>query len=106
MYKRWLAASDRELDGQLRSDRFVRRLSMYVDAMVALRDFLRKAGQPVDLIDRVFDQQVRSMMVLASAPRNYRLTPHDVVYEKGKVHLLHFRGGRGKRSRCSSYTHR
>lgn len=97
VYERWLAASDRELDGELRSDGFVRRLSRYVDAMVALRAILRKAGQPVDLIDRAFDQQVRSMMVLASAPKNYRLTPHDVVYEKGKVRLLHFGGARGKK---------
>jgi polyhydroxyalkanoate synthase len=105
LYERWLAASDSELDGELRSDQFARRLSRYVDAMVALRAILRRAGQPVDQLDRAFDQQVRSMMVLASAPKNYELTPHDTVYENGKVRLLRFRGvgeeekGQGKKEK-------
>jgi polyhydroxyalkanoate synthase len=92
-YNRWLKQMDRELDSELRSDTFTSLLARYVDSLVELRSVFRKAGFPVEYLDRMFDSYVHGMMVLSSIPRGYTLTPFDVVHVRGKSRLLHYRRG-------------
>lgn len=90
-YNRWLKQMDRELDSELRSDNFTSLLARYVDSLVELRSVFRKAGFPVEYLDRMFDSYVHSMMVFSSITRDYTLTPFDVVHVRGKCRLLHYR---------------
>ena len=89
-YEKWLRLMDDEFDRTLRTDDFMSLLSKYVNSLVDLRTIFRKAGYPVDYFDKLFDEQVRRMMVFSSIPKETALTPFDVVHVEGKTRLLHY----------------
>lgn len=94
-YKRWLENVDKELDVGLRSEQFTHALANYTKVLVKLRSDIRKAGYPADYLDRLFDFYVRSYMVLSLFPKEHIMTPFDVVYEREKTKLLHYRAPNG-----------
>jgi polyhydroxyalkanoate synthase len=91
LYNRWLRNVDEQLGIELRSDHFASLLSKYVQLLLQQRSFFRKAGYPVDYMDRLFDWYVRSQLVFSLVPKESHLAPFDVVYRKGKARLLHYR---------------
>jgi polyhydroxyalkanoate synthase len=92
IYYRWLKNSDEELEAELKSEHFTSLLSRYTQLLLEQRSFFRKAGYPVDFLDRLFDWYVRSHLVFSLIPKEAHLAPFDVVYIKGKTRLLHYRG--------------
>ncbi len=91
IYNKWLANVDKELEAELKSEHFTSLLARYTQLLLDQRSIFRKAGYPVDYMDRLFDWSVRSHLVFSLIPKESHLTPHDVVYRKGKVRLLHYR---------------
>jgi polyhydroxyalkanoate synthase len=92
IYNRWLKNADDQLDAELKSEHFASLLSRYTQLLLEQRSFFRKAGYPVDYLDRLFDWYVRSHLVFSLIPKESHLSPFDVVYRKGKTRLLHYRG--------------
>ncbi len=94
IYNKWLKNVDKELEAELKSEHFTSLLSRYTQLLLDQRSIFRKAGYPVDYLDRLFDWYVRSQLVFSLIPKESHLTPHDVIYRKGKVRLLHYRTNR------------
>jgi polyhydroxyalkanoate synthase len=92
IYNKWLKNTDDELEAELKSEQFTSLLSRYTQLLLELRAAFRKAGYPVDYLDRMFDWYVRSHQVFSLIPKESHLAPFDVVYRKGKARLLHYRG--------------
>lgn len=92
IYNKWLKNTDDELEAELKSEQFASLLSRYTQLLLELRTAFRKAGYPIDYLDRLFDWYVRSHLVFSLIPKESHLAPFDVVYRKGKVRLLHYRG--------------
>jgi polyhydroxyalkanoate synthase subunit PhaC len=89
-YDKWLKRMDKEFDIVLRSDEFLSSLSEYISLLVNLRSIYKQAGYPVDYMDWLFDNSVKQMMSLSSIAKRFDSTPHEVLYTKGKVRLLHY----------------
>lgn len=92
IYNRWLKNADEGLEAELKSEHFTLLLSRYTQLLLEQRSFFRKAGYPIDYLDRLFDWYVRSNLVFSLIPKESHLTPFDAVYRKGKTRLLHYRG--------------
>lgn len=91
IYNKWLKNVDEELEAELKSEHFTSLLSRYTRLLLEQRSIFRKAGYPVDYLDRLFDWYVRSHLVFSLIPKESHLAPYDVVYRKGKARLLHYR---------------
>jgi polyhydroxyalkanoate synthase subunit PhaC len=89
-YDRWLKSMDKKFDMVLRSDEFLSSLSEYVSSLVDLHSVYKQAGYPVDYMDWLFDNSVKQMMSLSSIAKRFDSTPHEVLYTRGKVRLLHY----------------
>ena len=46
---------------------------------------------PAQYFDWLFDSYLRNLMIFASVPKYFDLTPFDLEYAKGKTGLLHYR---------------
>lgn len=92
IYNRWLKNADEGLEAELKSEHFTLLLSRYTQLLLEQRSFFRKAGYPIDYLDRLFDWYVRSNLVFSLIPKESHLAPFDAVYRKGKTRLLHYRG--------------
>lgn len=92
IYNRWLKNADEQLEVELKSEHFTSLLSRYTQSLLEQRSFFRKAGYPIDYLDRLFDWYIRSHLVFSLIPKESHLAPFDVVYRKGKTRLLHYRG--------------
>jgi polyhydroxyalkanoate synthase len=92
IYNKWLKNADEQLEVELKSEQFTSLLSRYTQLLLEQRSLFRKAGYPVDYLDRLFDWYVRSHLVFSLIPKESHLSPFDVVYRKGKTRLLHYRG--------------
>ncbi|HEX6027766.1 MAG TPA: alpha/beta fold hydrolase, partial [Nitrososphaeraceae archaeon] len=90
LYDRWLNLIDKEVNRELRSDSFSLLLSRFINSSLDLRSALQRADYPVQYFHWLFDSYLRSLMVFASVPKEFDLTPFDVEYVKGKVRLLHY----------------
>src|SRR5215213_3084686 len=97
-YNAWLKIMDRELDKELKSTSFTSLLSEYIDSVTDLHSLYRRTGFPVDYIDWMFNSYMHNMMSLAisSILKDSKLSPHDIIYLKGKTRLLHYHGIREK----------
>ncbi|HEX7033674.1 MAG TPA: alpha/beta fold hydrolase [Nitrososphaera sp.] len=91
IYNKWLVNVDKELEAELKSEHFTSLLARYTQLLLEQRSIFRKAGYPVDYMDRLFDWYVRSHLVFSLIPKESHLAPHDVVYRKGKARLFHYR---------------
>jgi polyhydroxyalkanoate synthase subunit PhaC len=92
IYNRWLKNADEQLEVELKSEHFASLLLRYTQSLLKQRSFFRKAGYPIDYLDRLFDWYVRSHLVFSLIPKESHLAPFDVIYRKGKTRLLHYRG--------------
>ncbi|HKZ61009.1 MAG TPA: alpha/beta fold hydrolase [Nitrososphaera sp.] len=92
IYNRWLKNADEQLEVELKSEHFASLLSRYTQLLQEQRSFFRKAGYPIEYLDRLFDWYVRSQLVFSLIPKESHLAPFDVLYRKGKARLLHYRG--------------
>jgi polyhydroxyalkanoate synthase len=93
-YNAWLKIMDKEFDKELKSISFMSSLSNYIDSIIDLHSLYRRAGFPVDYIDWMFNSSIQNMMSLATSSilKEYQLSPHDIIYLKGKTRLLHYHG--------------
>jgi polyhydroxyalkanoate synthase subunit PhaC len=55
------------------------------------------AGYPVDYFDQLLDSFKQTFKVPLSISKDLKLAPHDLVYRRGKVRLLHYRQDINKR---------
>lgn len=92
VYNKWLKNADKELEAELKSEQFASLISRYTRLLLEQRLFFRKAGYPIDYLDRLFDWYVRSHLVFSIIPKESHLAPFDAIYRKGKTRLLHYRG--------------
>jgi polyhydroxyalkanoate synthase len=92
IYNRWLKNTDGELERELKSDYFTTLLAQYTKALIDIRANFRELGYAVDVLDRLFDFYVRSIMVFSMIPKESHLAPFDVIHRKGRTRLLHYRG--------------
>ena len=90
LYDRWLNLIDKEVNRELKSESFVSLLSRFINSSLDLRSALRRAGYPAQYFDWLFDSYIRSLMVFASVPKEFDLTPFDIEYVKEKTRLLHY----------------
>jgi hypothetical protein len=91
-YNRWLRNADEELRQELKSDHFVELLSKYTQELLDLRLAFRKAGYPVDYMDRLLGLYKRMQSAFSSQiAKESNLAPFNVAYRKGKSRLLHYR---------------
>ena len=93
-YNAWLKIMDKEFDRELKSISFMSSLSNYIDSIIDLHSLYRRAGFPVDYIDWIFNSYIQNIMSLATSSilKEYQLSPHDIIYLKGKTRLLHYHG--------------
>ncbi len=100
LYKRWLKLTDKELQKELKSEQFLSLLSKYVDSITELHSLYRViAGYPIDYLDRLLGSYRQTVRIPLSISKDFKLTPYDVVYRKGKIRLLHY--GQNTRKRNS-----
>jgi polyhydroxyalkanoate synthase len=91
-YNRWLRNADEELRRELKSDHFVELLSKYTQELLDLRLAFRKAGYPVDYMDRLLGLYKRMQSAFSfQIAKESNLAPFNVAYRKGKSRLLHYR---------------
>jgi polyhydroxyalkanoate synthase len=90
LYDRRLNLIDKEVNRELKSESFVSLLSRFMNSSLDLRAALRRAGYPAQYFDWLFDSYIRNLMVFASVPKEFDLTPFDIEYVKGKTRLLHY----------------
>jgi polyhydroxyalkanoate synthase len=90
LYDRWLNLIDKEVNRELRSDSFLSLLSRFINSSLDLRSALQRADYPAQYFHWLFDSYLRILMVFASVPKEFDLTPFDVEYVKGKTRLLHY----------------
>jgi polyhydroxyalkanoate synthase len=83
---------DKEFDKELKSISFMSSLSKYIDSVIDLHSLYRRIGFPVDYVDWMFNSYIQNMMSLATSSilKEYQLSPHDIIYLKGKTRLLHY----------------
>ena len=93
-YNAWLNTMDKEFDKELKSISFMSLLSKYIDSIIDLHSLYRRTGFPVDYVDWMFNSYIQNMMslVTSSILKEYQLSPHDIIYLKGKTRLLHYHG--------------
>jgi polyhydroxyalkanoate synthase len=91
VYNEWLKLADMELAIELRSAGFTSALSRYIDSLVELYSMYRSAGFPVDYFDWLFDLYFHNLSFFSSMAKEQKLSSHDVIFEKGKARLLHYR---------------
>lgn len=91
-YSSWLRNVDDELKNELKSDSFAELLSKYIQDLLNLRSEFKKAGYPMDYLDRLFElfKQGQSAFFFQTAKES-NLAPFDVAYRKDKSRLLHYR---------------
>jgi polyhydroxyalkanoate synthase subunit PhaC len=91
-YNAWLNTMDKEFDKELKSISFMSSLSKYIDSVIDLHSLYRRVGFPVDYVDWMFNSYIQNMMSLATSSilKEYQLSPHDIIYLKGKTRLLHY----------------
>ena len=91
-YSAWLNTMDKEFDKELKSISFMSSLSKYIDSVIDLHSLYRRIGFPVDYVDWMFNSYIQNMMSLATSSilKEYQLSPHDIIYLKGKTRLLHY----------------
>jgi polyhydroxyalkanoate synthase len=91
-YNAWLNTMDKEFDKELKSISFMSLLSKYIDSVIDLHSLYRRTGFPVDYVDWMFNSYIQNMMSLATSSilKEYQLSPHDIIYLKGKTRLLHY----------------
>ncbi|HKG89148.1 MAG TPA: hypothetical protein VKA95_12555, partial [Nitrososphaeraceae archaeon] len=91
-YNAWLNTMDKEFDKELKSISFMSSLSKYIDSVIDLHSLYRRIGFPVDYVDWMFNSYIQNMMSLATSSilKEYQLSPHDIIYLKGKTRLLHY----------------
>src|SRR5918995_6214007 len=97
-YNAWLKIMDREFDKELKSMSFTSLLSKYIDSVTDLHSLYRRIGFPVGYFDWMFNSYIQNMMSLATSSilKESKLSPHDIIYLKGKTRLLHYHGIREK----------
>ena len=97
-YNAWLKIMDREFNKELKSISFTSLLSKYIDSVTDLHSLYRRIGFPVGYIDWMFKSYIQNMMSLATSSilKESKLSPHDIIYLKGKTRLLHYHGIREK----------
>ena len=97
-YNAWLKIMDREFDKELKSISFTSLLSKYIDSVTDLHSLYRRIGFPVDYFDWMFNSYIQNIMSLATSSilKESKLSPHDIIYLKGKTRLLHYHSIRGK----------
>ena len=93
-YNAWLKTMDKEFDKELKSISFTSLLSKYIDSIVDLHSLYKRIGFPMDYLDWMFNSYIQNMMSLAtlSILKESKLSPHDIIYLKGKTRLLHYHG--------------
>lgn len=91
LYELMIKKIDKELDIKLRSDDFVFLLSKFVNSFMDLRSIFKSHGYPVEYFDKIFDNYIQNTMILSSIPKEFDLTPFDVVHTSGRTHLLHYK---------------
>ncbi|HEX6029739.1 MAG TPA: hypothetical protein VFY64_11930, partial [Nitrososphaeraceae archaeon] len=91
-YNAWLKIMDREFDKELKSISFTSLLSKYIDSVTDLHSLYRRIGFPVDYFDWMFNSYIQNIMSLATSSilKESKLSPHDIIYLKGKTRLLHY----------------
>jgi polyhydroxyalkanoate synthase subunit PhaC len=97
LYKTWIKCADKELRKELKSEEFLSLLSKYTHSFIKLHSSYRMAGYPVDYFDQLLDSFKQTFRIPLSISKDFKLAPHDVVYRKGKVRLLHYRQDINKR---------
>ena len=93
-YNAWLKIMDKEFDKELKSISFTSLLSKYIDSIVDLHSLYKRIGFPMDYLDWMFNSYIQNMMSLATSSilKESKLSPHDIIYLKGKTRLLHYHG--------------
>ncbi|MEM4285192.1 MAG: alpha/beta fold hydrolase [Candidatus Nitrosocaldus sp.] len=102
-YMRMLNIMDVMLDEELKSERFAHMLTDYLGSWLSIHAMLRMVYPVKDydiILEDVFAEQFRSYTRMLSFMLSTQDLPvdassYDVVYSKGKVRLLHYRGGKG-----------
>lgn len=102
-YMRMLNIMDAMLDEELKSERFAHLLTDYLDSWLSIHAML-KMIYPVKhydiILEDILAEQFRSYtrmlsFILSTHDLPIDASGYDVVYSKGKVRLLHYRGGKG-----------
>ncbi|MEO9364676.1 MULTISPECIES: alpha/beta fold hydrolase [Candidatus Nitrosocaldus] len=102
-YMRMLNIMDAMLDEELKSERFAHLLTDYLDSWLSIHAMLKRI-YPVRhydiMLEDILAEQFRSYTRMLSFMLSTQNLPidasgYDVVYIKGKVRLLHYRGGKG-----------
>ena len=75
LYDRWLNLIDKKVNRELRSDSFLSLLSRVINSSLDLRSAFKRADYPAQYIHWLFDSNLRSLMVFASVPKEFDLTP-------------------------------
>jgi polyhydroxyalkanoate synthase subunit PhaC len=86
----WIKLTDRKLQKELKSEQFLSFLSKYIDSLVELHSAYRVAGYPIDYFDLLLDSYKQTIRVPLSISKDLKLAPHNVLYRKGRVRLLHY----------------
>jgi polyhydroxyalkanoate synthase len=97
LYKTWIKYTDKELRKELKSEDFLSLLSKYTHSLIELHSSYRVAGYPVDYFDQLLDSFKQTFRIPLSISKHFKLAPHDIVYRRGKVRLLHYRQDVNKR---------
>lgn len=101
-YMRLLNIMDAMLDEELKSERFAHLLTDYLDSWLSIHAILKRI-YPVkhydiileDILAEQFRSYTRMLSFILSTHLPIDASGYDVVYSKGKVRLLHYRGGKG-----------
>jgi polyhydroxyalkanoate synthase len=97
LYKTWIKYTNKELRKELKSEEFLSLLSEYTHSFIELHSSYRVAGYPVDYFDQLLDSFKQTFRIPLSISKDFKLAPHDIVYRRGKVRLLHYRQDINKR---------
>jgi polyhydroxyalkanoate synthase len=91
-YNDFVSELDREFDHQLRKSHFTETLASYMDSFVDVRKQMRKSGMPVEYFDVMSYEAKKNLLnsAVLMLEKNKYATPSEVVYQRGKIRLLHY----------------
>jgi len=94
LYDGWLYEVDAELEKDLVKDNFIQILLECIKSFLDLRAIYRKLGIPVESLEHMvynFKKIYLESLSLIYLHKNFYFTQHDIIFQKGKVRLLHYK---------------
>lgn len=91
-YDNLVSKLDIEFTQQLKTDHFTKLLSSYIDSFIDVRECLRSTGIPIESYEILSYETKKNFlnMLVSSVGDSQYVTQSEIVYQRGKIRLLHY----------------